>query len=266
MSSLQPPTALVTGASSGIGKALALALATKGYRVFGTSRRPDSLPAPLLPLALDAASKADLHRFISTHGQLLTELDVLVNNCGSSLYGDVTRWDPEAIEGSLRLLLEAPVLLTRVALEGMRSRGRGAIVNVSSLAGEFPLPYMSVYSGAKAGLSAFTQSLMLTEKRAEIQLIDFQPGDYRTAFNERMGQPEALDEQERRTWQILERNCDRGPEAERAAADIIRAIEGGRSEVVRSGTLFQRAVAPFGKRLTSAGLRRRLMRWLYRIR
>lgn len=264
MTNASPPLALVTGASSGIGKALALALAQKGYTVYGTSRFPDSLPNPILPLLLDAASKDSLEAFIAANRKLLTNLSVLVNNCGSSLYGDLDRWGGEAIEGSLRLLLEAPIRLTREVLGGMRGRGAGTVVNVSSLAGEFPLPYMSVYSGAKAGLSAFTQSLMLTEGGSGVRFIDFQPGDYRTAFNTGMGQPEELGARERRVWEVLERNCNGGPEADRAAADILRAIEGG-SGVVRSGAWFQRRAAPLAKRLVSGSVMRWAMRWLYRL-
>lgn len=266
MSLPSPPTALVTGASSGIGKALALALAEHGFSVFGTSRFPNSLPHPIQPLLLDAASTNSLQSFIHENHLLLGGLTVLVNNCGSSLYGDLARWDGESLAGSIRLLMEAPVRLTKEALVGMRERGVGTVVNVSSLAGVFPLPYMSVYSGAKAGLSAFTQSLILTEAGSGVQIIDFQPGDYRTAFNAGMGQPPELGEREQRVWEVLERNSDRGPEATRAAADIMRAIEAGRSGVVRSGTWFQRSVAPLAKRLVGGGTVRRVMRWMYKVR
>lgn len=265
MTAASSPIALVTGASSGIGRALALALVQKGYTVYGTSRFPDSLPATIRPLLLDAASKDSLDAFIKDNPVLLTNLALLVNNCGSSLYGDLVRWDGEALGGSIRLLMEAPIRLTREALGGMRGRGAGTVVNVSSLAGQFPLPYMSVYSGAKAGLSAFTQSLMLTEGGSGVRFIDFQPGDYRTAFNAGMGQPEALDERERRVWEVLERNAEGGPEAKRAAKDILRAIERGRSGVVRSGSWFQGRVAPMAKRLVSGRVVRVAMRWLYRL-
>jgi short-subunit dehydrogenase len=148
----------------------------------------------------------------------------------------------------------------------MRERGNGSIVNVSSLAGIFPLPFMSVYSGSKAGLSAFTQSLILTEQHRGIVLIDFQPGDYRTAFNKSMQQAANLTEQEAQTWNILEKNCLNGPAAEGAARDILRAIRRGSSGVVRSGTFFQRTMAPFARRLVSARMMRRIMRILYKIR
>lgn len=259
------PIALVTGASSGIGKALALKLASNGYTVYGTSRHHNTIDPRIIPLLLDAADPQSLNAFISENRDLLLKSDVLVNNCGASLYGDITRWDSGPIGEQVHLLLQAPIELTTIALQGMRKRGRGCIVNVSSLAGEFPLPYMSIYSASKAGLSAFTQSLILTERTRGIQLIDFQPGDYRTAFNSGMTQANELDDGERRTWRVLEKNCSRGPLPERAAADIIKAIQRGRSGVVHSGSFFQSRVAVFAKRLVSHGFLCRVMRLMYAI-
>lgn len=260
-----PSIALVTGASSGIGKALALKLASKGYSVYGTSRHHNTIDPLIKPLQLDAAHPQSLNAFIFENRELLLKADILVNNCGASLYGDITRWDSGPIGEQVHLLLQAPIELTSIALQGMRERGRGCIVNVSSLAGEFPLPYMSIYSASKAGLSAFTQSLILTERTPGIQLIDFQPGDYRTAFNRGMTQADELDDGERSTWEILEKNCMRGPLPEKAADDIIKAIQRGRSGVVCSGSFFQSRVAVFAKRLVSHRFLSRVMRVMYAI-
>lgn len=259
------PIALVTGASSGIGKALALKLASSGYIVYGTSRHHNSIDPTIIPLRLDAADPQSLNAFISENRGLLLKMDLVVNNCGASLYGDITRWASGPIGEQVHLLLQAPIELTTIALQGMRERGRGCIVNVSSLAGGFPLPYMSIYSAAKAGLSAFTQSLILTERTPGIQLIDFQPGDYRTSFNRGMTQADELDEGERRTWEILEKNCSRGPLPEKAAGDIMTAIQKGNSGVVHSGSFFQSRVAVFAKRLVSHSFLRRVMRVMYAI-
>jgi short-subunit dehydrogenase len=131
----------------------------------------------------------------------------------------------------------------------MRERRRGTIVNVSSLAGAFPLPYLAAYTAAKAGLSGFTQSLMLTERGTGVRLIDFQPGDFRTAFNKAMARATELTPREQQAWAHLEQHLQAAPPPERAARDLLKALGKRRDGIVRSGGFFQTHVAPLGLRL-----------------
>lgn len=245
------PTALVTGASSGIGRSLALQLVSSGVRVYGTTRFPDApaLPSGIRWIRLDAASRDGIDAFLRHQEDLLGSVALLVNSAGAGSFGDLEKLDSGHVEEQVNLLLEAPVKLTRAVLPGMRRCGSGAIVNVSSLAAVFPMPFMSLYSGTKAGLSGFTRSLMLTEAESGVIFIDFQPGDYRTAFNERMNRIEGMGEEERRAWERIEAHLKHAPGPERAARDVLKAIFRGKSAVVRSGGLFQRTIAPLGYRL-----------------
>lgn len=260
-------SALVTGASSGIGAALAQALLDRGLTVYGTSRQParSSPRKDLRWLPLEAASPSGLNRFLQDQDEMLEEIDILVNNCGGGCFGDLTGLERETLSSQLQLLLITPMELTRVVLPGMRKRARGAVVNISSLAAEFPLPYQAPYSAAKGGLSQFTQSLMLTEENREIVFLDVQPGDIATAFNRQMDPGKRLPPGEARVWRKVEEELAAGPPPARVARDVMRALERGGSRRLRSGGFFQCRVAPLGLRLLPRSLFLRLIRHFYGI-
>ena len=242
--------ALVTGASSGLGRAIAAALLDAGLTVYATARQPNSGrgDSRLHWLALDGSDSGQVASFISAQSQLLSKVDILVNNMGAGWFGPVEQWEEEELSASLRLLLESPVQLTAAVMPGMRERGRGVVVNVSSLAAEMPLPLQATYSAAKAGLSGFTRSLMLREGRGGIDFIDFQPGDLRTDFN-RNGKTRGEDAGQAAVWQRMEALLAKAPPPEQAARKLMRAIERGGSRVVRAGGFFQSQVAPLAMRL-----------------
>lgn len=263
----QFPSALVTGASSGIGRAIAESLLAAGLTVHGTSRRPDrpDLHPDIHWLPFEGDSLQGIHAFLREQPNLLSSVDLLINNAGGSFFGSIDAVPRERITGLHNLLLEGPVQLTRAVLPGMRERGRGAIVNVSSLAALFPLPYMATYSACKAGLSAFTRSLLLTERGRGLVLIDFQPGDYGTAFNAAMDRHGRETGSSERAWKRLEENMSTGPPPERAAKDLMRALARGRSGVVYSGGFFQRCLAPLGARILPTSCLLRAIGRYYRI-
>ena len=154
---------VVTGASRGIGAQLATALASRGARVVlvarsrdAIARRAEELGGEAFPADLgDAATIEPLVRAIEADGPI----DVLVNNAGVDLTGPFTELDPERIRALLAVNLVAPMLLCRQVLPAMIGRGRGHIMNVSSLAGTNALPGLAPYSASKAGLSHFTAGL-----------------------------------------------------------------------------------------------------------
>lgn len=245
-----PPTALVTGATSGIGQALAAELHTMGYRVLGTSRDPRARDRSVHSfLLLDAADPRDPQRFQEENREMLLNIDVLVNNCGGGCFGDLRAHSGEAVSAGLRLLLETPMQLTRAVLPGMRSRGGGHVVYMSSLAAVFPLPYMAVYSAAKAGLSQFAAGMEMAEGRTGVKFLDVQAGDFRTGFNRNMARAKEMSLAEAKAWQRLEALLESGPPAGKAARDIARAIAGKRGGRLRTGGFFQARLAPLGARI-----------------
>jgi short-subunit dehydrogenase len=182
--------------------------------------------------------------------------DIVVNNAGYGVFGEFGALESSVwraqLEGALLTVLE----LSHAAFRSMRERNRGCLVHISSLAAEFPLPYMSGYNVAKAGLSALSESLMFEARGTDITVIDFRPGDYRTNFNRAM-QKDAISDSTRRAWESLDAMLAAAPPPERAAADLRRALLGNSSGVVRSGSLFQARVAPLLARLLPASWVRR---------
>jgi NAD(P)-dependent dehydrogenase (short-subunit alcohol dehydrogenase family) len=259
-------TALVTGCSSGLGLALVHLLLDRGVTVWGLSRRPPPIePSPHFhwhPCDL-AEADALLPILRQVAGEAGT-IDLVVNNAGSASVGTLAEYSSAEIESSLRLLLMVPVLTTRFFLdpaEHQMKRAPAVIVNTSSLAAGLPIPLMSPYNAAKAGLSGFTLSLVLDRRSyPNTRFIDFCPGDYRTAFADafKSGDGKGPSQTRQAYLQRLADHHTRAPEAERAAADLCRAIETGREGTVRSGSLFQAGVTPWGIRFLPA-------RWLQAI-
>lgn len=242
-------TALVTGASSGIGAAVAKALLKEGMTVYGTARRPTGTLPGLHEIAFEGRYPGSLTTFLEENSDLLRSIDILVNNAGAATFGDLLAGEEGSASEAVHLLLSAPMALCRAVLPGMRQRGSGAVVNVSSLASLFPLPYLAAYSAGKAGVSSFTQSQMLTEDHPGVIWIDLQLGDFRTAFNRAMRPEGPLAPEAAVVWERMEAHLAGGPDPDQAARDLLRHLRRGRSAVVRSGGFFQTTMAPLGVRL-----------------
>jgi len=253
-------TALVTGASSGLGAAFADMLAAEGVEVWASARQPERLaalgarhPGRIHPVVLDLADgPAAVAAVQRAAGEAGAGFDLLINNAGYGIFGEFGAIEGAAWEGQLAAMLGTTLRLTQVAWRVWTARGRGTLVNVSSLAAEFPLPYMSGYNVAKAGLSALSESLMFESRGTGIIVIDFRPGDYRTGFNRAMQTTPPLAPLPggmAAAWDALEANLQGAPAPERAAADLRRALRRPRTGVVRSGSLFQTALAPLWARL-----------------
>ena len=254
-------TALVTGAGAGLGRAFAEMLLAEGVAVWGTARRTDRLPvAPCFhPLVFDlAAGDGAAAALVQQVEQESGGLDLLVHNAGYGVFGAFDAVPVHDWCTQLDCLLGRALVLNHAALAVMRPRRYGAIVNVSSLAAELPIPFMAGYNVAKAGLSALTESLMLEAAGTGITFLDFRPGDYRTGFNQTMAAAFSVSPAGAagRVWASLEATLAAAPEPARAAADLRRALRRGRSGVVRSGTFFQALLAPLALRLFPQAWRR----------
>ncbi len=258
------PAAFVTGASGGLGRAFAEMLLAEGVQVWGTARDASRLAgladrSGFHPVALDLAHAAGT---LAAWRQAQTEsggLTLLVNNAGYGCFGDFSAEPWATWESQVQAMLVTTLALTHAAAGDLRRRGSGTIVNVSSLAVEFPLPYMSAYNVAKAGLSALSESLMIETAGTGLTVVDFRPGDYRTGFNQAMpSRPPSPSAAPRlaRAWQALEANLLAAPEPGRAAGDLRRALAARRSGVVRSGTFFQARLAPLLARFAPLSWRR----------
>jgi short-subunit dehydrogenase len=162
-------TAVVTGASSGIGEAYARQLSARGHALVLVARRAERLRALASGLGGAEVLQADLSERTELEEvcERLTrdDIELLVNNAGVSGYGPFTEQHPEVLREVMELNEVAPTMLTRAALPGMVARGRGAVINVASLlafASEQPpgrLPYRATYAATKAHVVVFTRTL-----------------------------------------------------------------------------------------------------------
>ena len=260
-------TALVTGAASGLGAAFVAMLRSEGVEVWGTSRTRDRVPdsTGFHGLVLELAEPASIEAAWGEAERASGGIDLLVNNAGAGVFAPFAAMSDAEWDGQMRLLLHGPAMLARRAWRAMHARGRGCIVNVTSLAAEFPIPYFCAYDSAKAGLAACTAGLVLEAEGSPVRVIDFRPGDYRTNFNNAMraapaGGEGAADAAVARVWRRLEGLLHDAPEPARAAADLCTALRRGRGGVVRSGSFFQAKLAPFLQRFAS----QRLSAWVQR--
>jgi short-subunit dehydrogenase len=155
---------LITGASRGIGESLARRFAATGARVALVARSADAIEKLAADLdgtahPADLADPMQVATLINHVEDEAGPIDVLVNNAGVDLTGALTDLEPERIQELIAINLLAPMLLSRAVIPAMRARGRGHIMNVSSLAGTNALPGLAPYSTSKAGLSHFTAAL-----------------------------------------------------------------------------------------------------------
>jgi short-subunit dehydrogenase len=214
---------LVTGASSGIGRAIALQLAQEGARVFATGRDADALREvagttrePFVPA--DLSDPAEIGRVVAEVGNAFGRLDLLVNNAGSGWAGPFVSIDPDDADRLVRVNLLAPIRLTAAFLPGMLERERGHILNVASIAGHVGVRDEAVYAATKAALVAFSESLRYEVAPFGVRVTIVSPGVVNTPFFERRGHP-------------YERRSPRPIAPDRVARAAVRAIRRDAPEV-----------------------------------
>ena len=184
--------ALVTGASSGIGKVTALRLAAQGYYVFGAARHTEPIEAVkvagLESLELDVTSSDSIKSALETVMAHSGRLDVLVNNAGYGAYGAVEEMSLDDARKQFDVNVFGLANLTQHVLPTMRQQRSGYIVNVSSVAGRMGVPMMGWYSASKHALEAYSDALRLEVKPFGIKVVVIQPGYIKTNFQDNAAQ------------------------------------------------------------------------------
>ena len=170
---------VVTGASSGIGRAIAIACARRGDTVFASARHIESEHANIVAVKGDVTNENDRVRLIETAG----EIDVLVNNAGRGYYAPFASIDAHELEDLLRLNVIAPLRLTQLALPALR-RSKGTVVMMSSVAGVVSSPKLGAYSASKFALEALAIALRAEVQHDGIAVTVIRPGPVDTPFRE----------------------------------------------------------------------------------
>jgi NAD(P)-dependent dehydrogenase (short-subunit alcohol dehydrogenase family) len=185
-------SALVTGASSGIGWAVATRLARAGYRTFGTSRSPGATgPAGVVMLELDVTQDASCVNCVERAVGDAGGLDLIVNNAGVAFLGALEETSLAELQALLDVNLLGAFRMAMAALPHMRSRRRGRIVNVSSVSGFLPGPFSGAYAISKHALEAFSEALDHEVRTLGLRSILVEPAFTATGIGERTGRPQA---------------------------------------------------------------------------
>jgi len=179
---------LITGASQGIGAALARELSKRGARLALTARSADELESvgggQALTIPADLLEPDAPRRIVSRTLEHYGCIDILVNNAGIGLYRTTWTAGDADVRRMFELNLFAAIEMARQAVPGMLERRRGVIVNISSMAGQIPLPWFTLYSATKHGLCAFSDGLRMELRGDGVHVMTVCPGYVKTGFQD----------------------------------------------------------------------------------
>jgi short-subunit dehydrogenase len=260
--------ALVTGASSGIGKATAERLATAGYKVYGTSRRgslagPHSVAMLSLDVTRDESVEAAVREVIRLEGRI----DLLVNNAG---FGVAPAGAEESSLEQAQAIFDTNffgmVRMTRAVVPHMRRQGAGRIINIGSIFGFLPMPYMALYVATKHAVEGYSESLDHELRTRGIRVSVIEPANTSTQFDANALEPDSQLEEYREIRAALVKKMkelvEGGDNPDVVADAVLRAALAGNPKLRYTaggrarGLQFLRRFAP--ARLVDAGIRRDL--------
>ncbi|WP_433476448.1 oxidoreductase [Spirillospora sp. CA-142024] len=186
------PVALVTGASSGIGKATAIALVAADFVVIGTGRSTSELTPPAgvtfldLDVAGDESADAAVRQVIERFGRI----DVLVNNAGIGSAGAVEENSIAQARSVFNINVFGVMRMTKAVLPHMRAQGGGRVINISSVLGIVPQPYMALYAAAKHAIEGYSESVDHEVREHGVRVLLVQPAYTKTSFDANAAQPD----------------------------------------------------------------------------
>lgn len=174
---------LITGASSGLGEALATCMSTRGYRVYGTSRKGEQTATAYQMLAMDVQQDESVKNAI---GQLLEKegrIDVVINNAGIGIAAPLEEVSMEKVMQVFQTNVFGMIRVCQAVLPTMRAQGHGRIVNVSSIGSQIGLPFRAVYSASKASVDIMTEAMRMELKGFGVDATAILAGDMQTPIN-----------------------------------------------------------------------------------
>lgn len=219
---------LITGASSGVGQATARLLAQNGYRVLGTSRNAvaagDTPGVTMVPL--DVRSDESVAACLKAVSGLVDRLDILINNAGYEQAGAMEELSLEEAKAQFETNFFGVVRMVKAVLPLMRRQGHGQIINVSSLAGLSPVPFMGMYSASKFALEGYTEALRLEIEPFGIRVSQIEVGFLRTPMmNHRQVAVQRIAEYDpwrQRAFDAIRASEENGPGPELVAAVVLK--------------------------------------------
>ncbi len=221
---------LVTGASSGIGRVIAELLAHRGARVFGTARNPKSAsPVPGVELVrMDVTDDTSVNAAIQAIAKKAGPIEILVNNAGYGLTGALEETSVQEARDQFETNFFGVLRVTNAVLPGMRQAGYGRIVNISSVVGFIPAPFMGMYSASKHAVEGYTESLDHEIRQFGVRAVLVQPFYTKSNINqnEKIAQTnlEAYAPQRRRMHEVVANGVKHGDEPQLVAEAVFTAL------------------------------------------
>jgi NAD(P)-dependent dehydrogenase (short-subunit alcohol dehydrogenase family) len=241
-----PRVVLVTGASSGIGEAIAGRLARDGHRVFGTSRRGGGVRAGIEMLTLDVCSDASVQSCVDELLRKAGRIDALVNNAGYLLSGAIEEATLEEARAQLDTNFMGVARMVKAVLPAMRRARSGHIVTISSLAGLVPVPFWGFYNASKFAVEGYMETLRHELKPFGIRVAMVEPGIIRTPFYEN---PQATVIPEYAPWRdralkTVRHFAEKAPGPE-GVADVVARLLASPKPPLRNRITREASVFPF---------------------
>lgn len=176
-----PKVVFITGASSGIGKAIGLYLQNQGYTVYGTSRNPDQYQATTFPLVpLEVTQLESIQKAVQEVLEKEGRIDILINNAGMGITGPIEETPTEEMKRVFETNFYGPLEVTKAVMPSMRNQKSGLIINITSIAAYMGLPFRGIYSATKAALEITTEAYRMETQSFGIQMTNLAPGDFAT--------------------------------------------------------------------------------------
>ncbi len=172
---------LITGASSGIGKSIALFLNEKGFKVYGTCRNPKKYNISKFSLLkCDINSISEIEDVINFIIKKESRIDVLINNAGIGITGPIEETTDEDIKSAFQTNVFGPIDIIKRCIPSMRKNNNGLIINITSVLGYFGIPYRGIYCSTKSSLEIIGEVLSMELKKFNIRVVNVAPGDFKT--------------------------------------------------------------------------------------
>ncbi len=226
--------------------------------MWGTSRdlarlpQLDGLHRVRLDLTNAASIRGEFARALAEAGAF----DVVINNAGSGFFGAADSLPMDEVRRQFQTLVFGHIELCHLAIDAMQRHGGGLIINVTSLVAELPVPFMACYNAAKSAMAAYTMSLQLELAGSNIGVVDLQPGDINTSFNDVVATGRTSEPRIEQSWRVVDRNMKNAPKPELVARKIADLIDAARpAPRVIVGDAFQSKIAPLINQLLPQRLR-----------
>jgi len=241
-----PKVVLVTGASSGLGRAIAEFLAKKNYVVYGTSRQPKS--KKINGVIFKALDLKDLQSIQNCIKNIIAEqqtIDILINNAGVGITGPMEEVPLDEAKSHFDTNFFGPLNVINTVLPYMREQNQGMVINITSIAAHMGLPFRGMYSASKSALAKATEAYRMELKQFNIHMVNLAPGDFATniasgRFHSPLHEDSPYYDNYKTSLDLMDEDVDKGENPTKLAQEIYKIIQNTKPKVnYTSGAFLQ---------------------------